>query len=138
MKNSPSASQKRSRFRTIQHVLNELCATYGFTTAVLVGPEGLPMAVADQDAYGDPDRLAAVAAHMRISMQTAQRQLGWSGLDEINIVSDDGHRLIGRPIQLDDEELILVILMPYWISYRKATTEAIGVIRWAWRSPPEA
>jgi predicted regulator of Ras-like GTPase activity (Roadblock/LC7/MglB family) len=113
--------------------LNELCETYGFTAAILVGSEGLPVAAAIAEPDVNTDKLAAVVAHMRSCVETAERQLGWSGLDEVNIVSKSGSRLLGRVAELGEEEFILVLLMPYWMSYRKATTQALGVIRWAWQ-----
>ena len=130
----PLPQPKRwSRFRTIQRVLDELCEVYGFTSVVLVGAEGLPLAATDLEDQYDPEILAALAAHLRSSARTVQRQMRWSSLDEVNTVSGDGQRLIARLISFEDEELVLAILMPHWMSYRKATTQALEVIRWAWQ-----
>jgi predicted regulator of Ras-like GTPase activity (Roadblock/LC7/MglB family) len=125
-------TQQASRFKAIQHVLDALCVTYNFEAVLLVGREGLPLAFAKSS--HDPEKLAAITAIFRKSAHQIQSQMAWDGIEEVTATSRDGHRLVGRLITLEEEEFILVILLPYWISYRKATTEAIEAIRRAWRN----
>lgn len=125
-------TQQTSRFQAIQHVLNELCMAYNFEAVLLVGREGLPLAFAKSS--HDPEKLAAITAIFRKSAHQIQSQMAWDGIEEVTATSRDGQRLVGRLIMLEDEEFILVILLPHWISYRKATTEAIETIRQAWHN----
>jgi predicted regulator of Ras-like GTPase activity (Roadblock/LC7/MglB family) len=125
-----NARQQASRFQAIQHALDALCVTYDFEAVLLVGREGLPLAFT-KSSY-DPEKLAAITAIFRKSAHQIQSQMAWDGIEEVTATSKDGHRLVGRLITVEDEEFILVILLPYWISYRKATTEAIEIIRQAW------
>jgi predicted regulator of Ras-like GTPase activity (Roadblock/LC7/MglB family) len=129
---------QRSRFRTIRHVLDELCATHDFAAVVLVGEEGLPLAAATGETGAeapdlpDPEVIAAVVAQLRMAARTAQRRLGWPELDEVTMMVRGGYRLIARPLDLGQGAYTLAVLVPYWVSYHKAAAQAIAVIQWAW------
>ncbi len=119
-----------SRFQKIRQILDNLCTEYDFEAAVLVGPEGLPLAAARSE--HDADALAAVTAFFRRSARQVQSQMGWSVLDEVSILAQRGVRLIGRSFTAGDQELILVVLLPQRMYYRQATNQAIRAIRRAW------
>jgi predicted regulator of Ras-like GTPase activity (Roadblock/LC7/MglB family) len=142
-----------SRFREIQHILDELCAAHHVMAAVLVGEEGLAVAAAFRTddggddlaalaaAVGDPtsvaaaqnpDVIAAVMAHMWSAGRMGRRQLRWPDIDEMTVMVQRGLRLAGRALTLGDETFILAVLIPYWMSYHKAVAQARERIRRAW------
>lgn len=133
------ASDQSSRFHTIQHVLDKLCKENQFTAVVLVGEEGLSLAsgscpedLEEAATRQDPDVIAAVIAHMWSATRMARRQLHLPVVDEITMMVRGGLRLVARTLDVGDEVLILTILMPYWMSYHKATAEALESIRRSW------
>jgi len=121
-----------TRFQTIRWLLNELCERDGFDLAVLIGPEGLPLA--HSDTGGDPEQLAAVTDLFRRAAEQLQDHLAWPELDEVRIVTRGNMNLIGQVFTLDGEPLILALILSKRVPYREATSETIHFIRLAWQS----
>ncbi len=122
-----------TRFQTIGMVLNDLCMEHGLEAAVLVGPEGLPLAAAHFT--HDPEALAAVTNFFRRAAHQVQAHLGWPLLDEVTARAQGRGELVGRSFLVEGEEFILVVLLPRQMPYRAITNQAIQTIRWVWNTP---
>ncbi|MFP4344589.1 MAG: roadblock/LC7 domain-containing protein [Anaerolineales bacterium] len=122
-----------TRFQTIDMVLNDLCREHGLDAAVLVGPEGLPLAAADSS--HDPEALAAVTNFFRRAARQVQSHLKWPVLDEVTARTQGSGELVGRSFFVEGEEFLLVVLLPRQLPYRAITSQAIQTIRWVWNAP---
>jgi predicted regulator of Ras-like GTPase activity (Roadblock/LC7/MglB family) len=131
----PQSPKKRqgTRFQTINWLLDDLCEHEGFDLAVLIGPEGLPLAYSETEG-GDPEQLAAVTDLFRRSAEQLQDHLSWPELDEVRIVTKGNMNLIGQIFTLNDEPMILGLVLSKRRPYREATNQAIRFIRLAWES----
>jgi hypothetical protein len=119
-------------FQTIAWILDDLCLEDGFDLAVLIGPEGLPLAQSDTE--GDPEQLAAVTDIFRRSALQLREHLAWPELDEIRLVTRGKMNLIGQVFSVQEETLILALVLSKRKPYRHATSQAIEYIRLAWES----
>ncbi len=129
----PSPNRKYGTvFETIAWILDDLCEEEGFDLAVLIGPEGLPLAQSSTE--GDPEQLAAVTDIFRRSALQLRQHLAWPELDEVRLVTRGKMNLIGQVFSVHGESLILALVLSKRKPYRHATNEAINYIRLAWES----
>ena len=118
------------RLQAIQHILTGLCQEQGFTAAVLVSSEGFSLAA--MPATSRAEAVAAVVAQWRKAIGQAQKQLQWPALDEVNLVSPGGARLVGCCFAAGGQDLILAVVVPDRRPYRRATQQALRAIQQAW------
>jgi predicted regulator of Ras-like GTPase activity (Roadblock/LC7/MglB family) len=105
----------------------------GFPITVLTDAQGLAIASASSDGT-DPERQSAVVAFVQKTAVQVFKQLGLGAADEIALNAENGQRLICRPFQVSEHELILAVLVPEKnLAYRRATNNAVSEIRRTWK-----
>ena len=83
----------------------------------------------------DPERQSAVVALVQKAAAQAGKQLGMADTDEISFSDANGQHLVCRPLNVDDYQLILAVLVPDRDhTYRRATNHAVSEIRRIWKS----
>jgi predicted regulator of Ras-like GTPase activity (Roadblock/LC7/MglB family) len=122
---------------TFDSILQELIAQGSIRAAVLVSADGLPLAAATpmnaaRPKVFDPDELAAMVSLVRDVVETTQRRLAMSAVDEVSVVAEDRVRLVCRYFTVGSEAMILAVVAPPQQTYRRLTNQAIRAIRDAW------
>jgi predicted regulator of Ras-like GTPase activity (Roadblock/LC7/MglB family) len=117
----------------LNQLLAEMNQNGGFPISVLTDAQGLAIASSAHSGM-DTDRQSAVVASIQKMAGQVARQLGMGATDEIALNDENGQRLICRPFQVNDHELILAVIVPgKGASYRRATNQAINDIRQTWK-----
>lgn len=125
--------KQESGTNKLNKVLTEMNQRAGFPISVLTDAQGLAIASAAQSGL-DTDRQSAVVALIQKMAVQVARQLGLGVTDEISLNDENGQRLICRPFQINDHEMILAVIVPdKAASYRRATNQAISEIRSTWK-----
>jgi len=120
--------------QVLDNILQEVCRGGQVSAAIIANLEGFPIATASPT--HDAETLAALVAYLRDTAQRAQTQLGLSQLDEVTIRDRDQGLLVCRSFPVDGEEddLLLVILLPKRRAYRRLTNIAVRQIRAVWQA----
>lgn len=119
-------------FESLAWILTDLCKREGFSTAVLIGPEGLPLARSQAGGDEEAEAVAAVTDLLHRAARQVKRQLSWSDLDEIRIVTQGKQNLIAQAFLLDNEEVILAVVLSDRVHYRQAIQQAIDRLQFTW------
>jgi len=123
------ADSTKSRGNEFATLLADMNKEGGFLLAVLTDWQGLPIASAtapDQD----PDTQSAVVALVQKTAAQVHDQLGMAQTDEISMYDASGQRLVCRPFNASEHDMILAVLVPNERqSYRTLTNKAINAIR---------
>lgn len=128
--NQPGAKSGSSR---LSEILQEMNEAGGFSISVLTDRHGFPLASASR-AGDDPDTQSAVVALIQKTATQASNQLGIGQTDEITLFDNDGNRLVCRPFQVNEHQLILAVRIDdRRKAYRRLTNQAIRKIAQAWR-----
>ncbi|MBN1979579.1 MAG: roadblock/LC7 domain-containing protein [Anaerolineae bacterium] len=112
---------------SLQEILGKMSESGDFQAVILASKDGLPVATEPAD-YDSEIAAAAVALLRKVSSE-AQQQVGLAALDEVTIRSSDHVRLACRYLDVGEQGLILVALVPPGHHYRRATSRAIRQIR---------
>jgi predicted regulator of Ras-like GTPase activity (Roadblock/LC7/MglB family) len=112
---------------SLQDILHELNESGEFEAVVLASADGLLIATVPTD-Y-DSEVTAALVALLRKVSSEAQQQLGMAAVDEVTVRSRDHVRLACRHLDVGNEGLILVVVVPPGRYYRRVTNRAIRQIR---------
>ncbi len=120
-------------FESLGWILTDLCSREGFAAAVLIGPEGLPLARSHGGGNAEAEAVAAVTDLLHRAAVQVKLQLTWPDLDEIRIVTQGKQNLIAQAFPLDNEEVILAVVLSDRVLYRQATRQAIDRIQFAWK-----
>lgn len=114
-------------------LLAEMNGQGNFPIAVITDIEGFPIAWAalpDQD----PDLQSAVVALIQKTAIQVRQQLGMARMDEISVYDREGQRLVCRPFEANQHQLILAVLVPdKRQAYRRLTNKAIRSIQKIWK-----
>ncbi|MCB0208125.1 MAG: hypothetical protein KDJ52_02270 [Anaerolineae bacterium] len=117
----------------IARLLAEMNKKGGFPISVLTDRQGFPIASAanpDQD----PDTQSAVVALVQKTASQVSNQLGMAQTDEISLYDAKGRRLVCRPFNANNHEMILAVIIPTKEqSYRRLTNQAVSAIRRQWK-----
>jgi len=117
----------------LSKVLEEMNQKGNFPIAVLTDREGFPIASAAAENH-DPALQAAVVAMIQKVTAQARAQLGMSLTDEITLNDKDGRKLVCRPFEANNHDLVLAVVVPQKDqSYRRLTNQAVAVIQRKWR-----
>lgn len=111
----------------LTHTLQELAAQGQFEAVVLVGEEGLPLAIGSSGYSAET--VAAMVALVKSHVQRTQMELELGILDEVSIVAEDKVRLVCRYFSVGAEALTLAVMVPPHQSYRHLTNQAIKKIK---------
>ncbi len=114
-------------------LLAEMNDQGNFPIAVITDIEGFPIAwaaMSDQD----PDLQSAVVALIQKTAIQVRQQLGMAEMDEISVYDREGQRLVCRPFEANQHQLILAVLVPdKRQAYRRLTNKAIRSIQKIWK-----
>jgi len=124
-------SEQTSDFESILAQMNQ---AGHFTAAVLASDDGLPVASAPTPAPYDTDTIAAMVTMVKDFIKQTQTRLGLAEVDEVAIFVNDKSRLICRYFDAGAHPLVLTVLAPPQISYRRVMSRAIKEIRHAWNA----
>lgn len=124
--NGISHRSEISQPASLQEILYEMNESGDFQAVILASKDGLPVATEPAD-YDSEVAAAAVALLQKVSSE-AQQQVGLAALDEVTIRSSDRVRLACRYLNVGEQGLILVALVPPGHYYRRATNRAIRQI----------
>jgi predicted regulator of Ras-like GTPase activity (Roadblock/LC7/MglB family) len=120
-----STKSRRNEFATLLADMNK---EGGFLLAVLADWQSLSIASAtapDQD----PDTRSAVVALVQKTTAQVHDQLGMAQTDEISMYDVSGQRLVCRPFNASEHDMILAVLVPNERqSYRPLTNKAVNAI----------
>ncbi|MGB8213280.1 MAG: hypothetical protein WCE68_06950 [Anaerolineales bacterium] len=118
----------------LNDLLSKMNSEGGFPISVVTDSQGLPIAWATSKGM-DPERQSAVVALVQKAAAQAGKQLGMADTDEISFSDANGQHLVCRPLNVDDYQLILAVLVPDRDhTYRRATNHAVSEIRRIWKS----
>ncbi len=107
-----------------------------FTAAVLASDDGLPVASAPTPSPYDSDTIAAMVTMVKDFIKQTQTRLGLADVDEVAIFVNDRSRLICRYFDAGAHPLVLTVLAPPHVSYRRVMSRAIKEIRKVWSTEP--
>ncbi len=114
-------------------VLAEMNKDGNFPIAVITDMEGFPIAWAASSDQ-DPNLQSAVVALIQKTAAQVRDQLGMAQTDEISVYDKQGQRLVCRPFEANEHNLILAILISDKNqTYRRLTNTAIRAIQRAWK-----
>ena len=114
-------------------ILAEMNKEGDFPIAVITDIEGFPIAW-DAASNRDPDMQSAVVALIQKTSIQVRDQLGMAHMDEISICDRQGQRLVCRPFEANQHQLILAVLVPdKKQSYRRLTNSAVRSVQRAWK-----
>lgn len=126
-------TKQESGSTKLNRLLAEMNEKGRFPVSVLTDAQGLAIASASNNGM-DTDHQSAVVALVQKMAGQVVRQLGMAATDEIALNDENGQRLICRPFQVHEHELILAVIVPEKeISYRRATNQTINDIRRTWK-----
>lgn len=126
-------STPRSGSTELAQLLSEMNAKGDFPIAVLTDRHGFPIASAASPGE-DPDTQSAVVALVQKTAAQVSQQLGMAQTDEISLYDTNGRRLVCRPFQANEHNLILAVVVPHkQQSYRRLTNIAVNNIRKHWK-----
>lgn len=108
-------------------ILNWLTENAGMKTAVLVSPDGLPMASAPPSF--DADTAAAMVGLLQRANRESATRLNLGELDEVVIFDRQMMRFVLRYILHNGEDFILAVSVPPDYSYRLVTNLALKQIK---------
>lgn len=111
---------------SLNEIVRELNQTGQFEAVVLTASEGLPIAVSAVNQNNDVT--AAIAALLQRVTDDAQNQLKMGEMDEITLRNQEKKRLVCRYITIGTVQLILAVLVPSGLPYRRLTNKAIHQI----------
>jgi len=127
-----SKKSKTSCTAELNNLLQNKNKEGGFPISVITDSQGLSIAAATVNG-DDPDRQSAVVALIRKAAGQVTRQMGWGTTDEIALYQADGQRLVCRPFQAGDQDLILAVMVTNrQQSYRRITNTGITRIKHIW------
>lgn len=115
-----------------EEILTRLNREGHFTASVLASEDGLPIAVAPSPSPYDGDTVAAMVALVKDFVQQTQTRLGLAEVDEVSIVVADRSRLVCRYFKMEGRPLVLALVAPPHLSYRRLTNRATREIIAAW------
>ena len=117
----------------LTQLLTEMNQEGNFLVSLLADQDGLPIVFA-ADAGFDAEKQSATIAMVKKSIAQNEKRLGISAAREISIVDEDGHLLICRSFNANDNDLTLAVLMETrQQSYRRSTTKAMTQIKRVWK-----
>lgn len=126
-------SKTRSGSARLADLLAEMNEKGQFPISLLADRHGFLIAASaapDQDA----DNQSAVVALVQKTAVQAHNQLGMAQADEISLYDAEGRRLVCRPFNANDQDMILAVVVPNRRqSYRLLTNQAIKQIKQEWR-----
>lgn len=115
---------------SLEQVLANLCQAGGFAGAILVSGDGLPIAAVGNEI--EADTIAAMVALVRSVVERTQIQVRLAHIEEVSILDRHRQQLVCRYFTVGENPLILAVVVPAKIAYRKATRAAIRQIRALW------
>lgn len=105
----------------------------GFPVSVLTDRSGFTIAAAAAPGQ-DPDLQAAAVALVHKTSTQVRDQLSMAAMDEISVFDSAGRRLVCRPFQAGDHDMVLAVLVPdKGKSYRRLTKSTVVAIRRLWK-----
>lgn len=113
-------------------ILNKMNREGSFDAAVLSLKDGLPLA--SSPTHYEDETAAAMVTLLNETAKRIRHQLRLPQVNEISIVGDDRTRLVCRYCTVDDNELLLMVLLPPDQAYRRLTNQAIKEIKRIWLS----
>ena len=116
-----------TRESPLDTLLNRAMERSGFDALVLASLEGLPLANAPNEYAGD--EAAAVVAFLEKASVKALEQMRMATLDEITIRSSAHNQLVCRRLTINQEDLVLIAVMPQDVAYRRAMNWTIYRVR---------
>ena len=117
----------------LNQLLSGMNRAGGFPISILTDTQGLAIASAAQDGL-DPERQSAVVAFVQKTAVQVSRQLGMAQADEISLYDAVGQRLVCRPFQIDEHQLILAVMVAdREQSYRRLTNHTLVEIQRVWK-----
>lgn len=117
----------------IARLLEEMNQKGGYPISVLTDRQGFPIASA-ANSDQDPDTQSAVVALVQKTASQVSNQLGMAQTDEISLYDARGRRLVCRPFNANNHEMILAVIIPDKSqSYRRLTNQAVNAIKRQWK-----
>lgn len=128
-----SQNLPKSGSTELAQVLAAMNEQGGFPIAVLTDRHGFPIASAAVSGE-DPDTQSAVVALVQKTATQVSQQLGMAQTDEISLYDTNGRRLVCRPFNANNHDMILAVVVPDKTqSYRRLTNIAVNAIRRQWK-----
>jgi predicted regulator of Ras-like GTPase activity (Roadblock/LC7/MglB family) len=111
----------------LTHTLQEVADQGHFEAVVLVGDEGLPLAIGSSTYSAET--VAAMVTLVKGLVEQTQAELGLGTVDEVSIAAEDKVQLVCRYFSVAHEALTLAVIAPANQSYRRLTNKAIREIK---------
>ncbi len=118
----------------LKNILEVMNALGKYPIAVITDMDGFPIAAAARPGE-DPAMQSAVVALIQKTASQVRGQLGMAQTDEVTVYDTQGQRLVCRPFEANNHEMILAILIPEKKqSYRFLTNNTISKVKKLWDS----
>jgi predicted regulator of Ras-like GTPase activity (Roadblock/LC7/MglB family) len=112
-----------------EKILDDMNQQGGFSSTVLAGDDGLPIAAAPQPSPYDADTIAAMVTMVKGFIKDTQTRLKLAEVDEVAIMVGDRSRLVCRYFAAGDRAFVLTTITQPQQSYRRLMTHAIREIQ---------
>ncbi|MEM7032239.1 MAG: hypothetical protein AAF629_22000 [Chloroflexota bacterium] len=117
----------------LANLLAEMNAKGCFPISVITDSQGLTIASA-ADSEEDPNTQSAVVALIQKTATQAGDQIGLAQTAEIILNDQQGRRLICRPFQAGDQDMILTVIVPQrQQTYRRLTNQVVHAVQRQWK-----
>ena len=118
---------QRHKQASLAHTLREVANQGDFEAVVLVGDEGLPLAIGSSTYSAET--VAAMVTLVKGLVEQTQAELGLGTVDEVSIAAEGRVQLVCRYFSVAHEKLTLALIAPLDQSYRRLTSKAIKEIK---------
>ena len=111
----------------LEEVLEQTTDNGDFRAVVLASDEGLPLA--SVPSHYDSEATAAMVALLQRVSREARDQLAMAKVDEVTISDCERIRLVCRYLEVGGDVLILAVMVPPKVYYRRVTNRAVRRIK---------
>jgi predicted regulator of Ras-like GTPase activity (Roadblock/LC7/MglB family) len=109
-------------------LLQETCSQFGFELAVLTDMDGFALAYAGTS-HREMEAVAATGALAWQLVQRMQEHVKLEEVEEYTLCNRRGQRMVCRLLEMGNQRMMLVILLPMTLSYRRATTRLVQQLK---------
>lgn len=96
---------------------------------ILFNEEGIPMAEIGDFNHYSRDTITALSVWFHQFAELLADFETDTSINETTIRTTNNFRIVSRPVQINDGQLVLVAIVPLHVSYRKVTNKAIQKIQ---------
>lgn len=112
-----------------EKILGDMNKQGDFSTSILAGDDGLPIAAAPLPSPYDADTVAAMVVMVKGFIKDTQTRLKLAEVDEVAIMVGDRSRMVCRYFAAGDRAFVLTTITQPHQPYRRLMTQTIREIK---------